>query len=394
MLMCLPLMMAGCSKDNNEDTPVGPDPEIPNENASGYIEFTGSVLPFTRSNVDEASANEAHLYAWTKEKVRKTIVSASLQREAYVDLVFYKPKKASFTIDPGYVTLTRNVDDPTVWEYSPKLKWSDFVDNPISFLGIIEPKDCKAPLTFEGSEKPFELSRHAGYTEYDATYNESYYNSGDLNDVMIAYARECGYEEFGDSMEVDLNFRHLFPRFILNAKLGEQNALEVNVKEAYLYGIQVNGKKSIDADCDFNDSWTTQTSPLSQYIQMDLSNPVKLTGEAQPLVDSGHEPHLVPQQVKPWTSYVNRDGAGIIMYVNIRNIHDGSWIVGNENEYGYVHIPFPVEKLEMGMMYNIDIVFGAMYRDNGTACGYQLSYQPQIVEWDVNSEYVELMKKK
>ncbi|MCF0175804.1 MAG: hypothetical protein HUJ94_03110, partial [Bacteroidales bacterium] len=61
-------------------------------------------------------------------------------------------------------------------------------------------------------------------------------------------------------------------------------------------------------------------------------------------------------------------------------------------KYELVYVPFPIEKLEYGRIYNIEIEFGALYRENGAAYGYQLSYRPQIVDWDTESENVELKK--
>lgn len=389
MLMCLPLMMAGCSKDNNEDTPVGPAPEIPGENASGYIEFTSNLFPLTRAIVNEDAARKAYLYAWTQEPMEKNytiqLVGFSYTRTSYDDLV-----TVSEIGEPAPIMLTRNQDDLLIWDYENKLSWAPYMSNPVSFLAFIEPEEGKTQMRFLERERPHEIERIVKETEYDAINKEYYYNSGDLNDVMMAYSRDCTGEEFSDK-EVDLNFRHLFPRLVLNAKVAD-NTLEVNVDQAYFFGLQTNGKHKTDTDDTFSEAWTCPVSPLNQYVQMDLSSPMKLTTDFQPVVDKGHEPHLIPQQIKPWTSFANRNGAGIIMNVNIRNTHDNSWIVGNASEKELVYIPFPLNKIESGKIYNIDVVFGTQNRENGTAYGYQLSYQPRIVDWDTENENVELKR--
>lgn len=391
------MLMVGCSKDDNEDSPVNPDPVIPDENASDYVEFRSNMTNFTRVNVDEANVTEARLYAWTKDE-KEVIYKVSQDRvslkemTAYTDLVFYDNPDFGNMLLPGYATLTRSVDDPTMWDYTNKIRWSTFENSAVSFLAVVEPKDCRNGLRFSSLTKPHVISRPVPEAEYDAMNHEYYYSSGDLTDVMVAYTRNCKPEDYDGKQEVELNFQHLYPRVVLNGRVDDDNSLEVNVKEAYICGLQTQGNFLLDANNSFNDEWLSFGSPLYQYIQMDMSSPLKMTSELQPLVDKGHEPHVIPQQVKGWTAYVSRDGAGIIMLVNIRNTHDKSWIVGAENEYEYVYAPFPLESLESGKQYNIDILFGALYRDNGASYGYQLSYQPEIIEWETESENVELWR--
>ena len=132
---------------------------------------------------------------------------------------------------------------------------------------------------------------------------------------------------------------------------------------------------------------------MAQYIQMNLSKPVKLTSDYTLLADPGQEPHVLPQNVKAWRSFTALDGAGIILSAKIRNINDNSWIVGNNTEYDLVFAPFPLEKLEMGRSYDVNLVFGTQYRANGAAYGYHLSYMPQIKDWDTESEDIELVRK-
>lgn len=391
MLMCLPLMMAGCSKDNNEDTPVDPDPEIPGENASDYVEFVGNMYTFTRAAVNEETANKAYLYAWTQRPGEKTYTitmkNGSKDKITTYDDFVTAPEDGNATP----IMLTRNADDPLLWEYDHKLSWEPFMTNPVSFLAFIDPQGEQPQMRFLKKESPHDIERTVKEYEYDNMNKEYYYNSGDLNDVMMAYSRYCTGEEFAGKKEVELNFRHLFPRLILNARVAD-NTLEVNIDEAYFYGLQTNGKHQTDTDATFNEEWTSTISPLCQYVKMDLSKPVQLTTSFQAVVDKGHEPHLIPQMIKPWTSFANRNGAGIIMNASIRNTHDDSWIVGNESAKELVYIPFPLEQIETGKIYYINVVFGTQYRENGTAYGYQLSYQPQIVDWDTESENVELKR--
>lgn len=394
ILMCLPLLMAGCSKDHTEV--IDPDePEIPGENASDYIEFTSSMTPMTRANVDEDAVHEAQLYAWgtkvSTQKVTLTLDGFKTTVYGQTDCLLYGAETED-ALKPESVTLTRDGSDPTVWDYSPKLSWKTENGNNLSFFAITQPRTSKAPVFFREAKAPHVFGREAEPAEHDALNDEYYYASGDLSDAMVAYTYDCTTAEYANRKEVELNFRHLFPRVVLNAKLGEKNALEVNVNEAYIYGLSVNGTHQTDTEESFNEGWRTMQSPLTQYIQMDLSQPVKLTADLQPLVDKNKEPHVIPQKVKPWSSYSSQNGAGIILSVNIRNLHDKSWIVGREGEYELVYLPFPLEQLESGRIYNIDLVFGTMYRDNGSIFGYQLSYQPQIVDWETDTENIELKK--
>lgn len=401
MLMCLPALMVGCQNDDIED-PVNPDPEIPGENASNYVEFKGNMMNFTRTtNVNEATATEARLYAWTRDE-REVSYKKQLGLTQWTTVknstnqVYFTNPNGEYPIVPHYTIMTRNMDDPTMWDYKDKISWSMFHNNPGSFLAVVEPEGCMYGLEFCKNylwdKKPVEISRTVPEVEYDDMNDEYYYSSGDLSDIMVAYTHDCTAEEYEGKKEVELNFRHVYPRVVLNGRVDDSKSLEVTVKEAYIYGLQTQGTFRLDRNSTYDEGWERGKNPLSQYVQMDISSPLKMTSELQPLVDKGHEPHVIPQKVKGWTSASSQDGAGIIMLVNIRSTTDNSWIVGAENEYEYVYAPFPLESLQSGRVYNIDILFGALYRDNGTAYGYQLSYQPQIVDWDVESENVELKK--
>lgn len=392
MLMCLPLLMAGCKDGSSDDKPVNPDPEIPGENASDYVEFKSNMVNFTRANVDETNAVKAKLYAWTKIEREVSLNNNGQQGKAFIDQVFYTAPDFNQQAQPAYVSLSRSKEDPTLWDYKDKVRWSMFQLNPVSFLAFIEPDECRYGLEYYSISKPHSIARPVKEKEYDATNKEYYYRSGDLTDIMVAYTRNCKAEDYEGKQEVELNFQHLFPRVILTGRVDDELSLEVKVKEAYIYGLQTQATYRLDTGNSFNDGWTSSSSPLTQYIEMEMPGTIRMNAEPQPLVASGREPHVIPQKVKAWTAYALRDGAGIILTVNIRNTHDNSWIVGSDNEYEYVYVPFPLESLEAGKQYYIDILFGALYRDNGTPFGYQLSYQPEIVEWDTEEESVELKR--
>lgn len=383
MFLCLPLFLAACS--DKEEIEPEPGPIGPDDNASGYVEFKGNVMPITRALVDETEANTANLYAWTQ---RNNPVGYS-----NTDLIYYERygMGAYFIVRPDYALLRRNADDPTIWENSrneEKIKWSDYRSNPLSFFAVIGEANT---YKFEEITRPHKFVRKVKGS-YDKLNDEYNFQSGDLHDLMFAYTADCTAEEFEEKKEVPLNFRHMFPRVMLNAHLGKNNALEVKVKHAQIYGLQVNGHHLIYPTKSFEDNWTCNESALSQVIEMEMAQSVTLTADPLPLVDAGKEPHVLPQSVKPWTNLVCNDGVGIILDVIIRNLNDNSYIVGTSDRYESVFVPFPVNKLEMGHMYNIDLEFGTTYRENGTATGYKLSYQPQIVDWDVESENVELKR--
>ena len=72
MLICLPLLVAGCSKEDEEVKPFNATP-------LDYVSFEGNMVSMTRAKVDEANANTAYLYAWQDSSIlvgSKTINSA------------------------------------------------------------------------------------------------------------------------------------------------------------------------------------------------------------------------------------------------------------------------------------------------------------------------------
>lgn len=395
ILLCLPLMMAACSEDIEGGDPT-PDP-TPEENDTEYIEFKGNMMPMTRSAIDESKASTARLYAWSN--VEK-ISTNSTKTFFYHTLCLFNSSEATpmsaghFVSNPDCITISRSVDDPTVWDYENKIRWSDYAGEGLSFLSVIEPEGRKT-ITLETLDKSVQLKfgRNIDPSEYDEMNKETYYKSGDLTDAMVAFVTGCTAYEFAGKKEVELNFRHLCPRINLNAKLGEENAIAVNVKEAWIVGLHVNGYLAANSETKLDENWINLCgAPQYNFIEMNLSNIVSLTSDYKPLVDMGAEPHVLPQKVKGWTTFAHRDGAGIVMRVNIRNLRDKSWIVGSESKYALVYVPFPLDKLETGHIYDVNIVFGAQYRENGTVNGYQLSYQPQIVEWETESENLELKR--
>ena len=393
MLMCLPLLMAGCSKDNDDIDPG--DPEIPGENASDYVEFKGGMQHMTRFIMNDDSIYDAILYAWCKFPYEAEVKMAlGVTREVKTDLMYYT---YSFLrgVDPDYVTMSRNHDDPSVWNYTSKLKWTDPLSKDgLSFLAVCGTDDKEVYLSQITSRH--RLVRSKNCIDYDAMNGEYTYSSGHLSDVMVAYALDCRPADYKDSVgykEVELNFNHIFPRLTLNAKLEDNcNSLDVEVAEAYIFGLQLNGWHNIESGKSLGQDWTSSDN-LNTYIQMDLSQPKKLGYEYSALVDEGCEPHVLPQKVKSWTSFANHNGAGILLKARIKNLNDNSWIAGDSEGYELVYSEFPFDELKMGKIYDINLIFGPQYRENGHTFSYRLSYQPTIVDWNEESENVELYRK-
>ncbi len=409
LLVCLPLLLlAACSKPSDINEPEGGG-DVPSGDWEGNVEnpvtFQSFLLPITRSGINEQSVSEASLYAWSGKEKEVRVASSWETYTALTNLLYY-----NFTVvegimyyaelTPAHTTLTRSADDPTLWNCLHEVSWNDYQEDSLAFMALSGVQDN---LTISGAKGPLTIKRDVPYSEYDSVNKEYYYASGSLHDLMGAYTWGCkpgNYEiknakgEVEGYKPVELVFNHVLPRVCLNAKLGEINALDVEISEAYIFGLQVNGSQTVSQEHSFGEAWKgSSISPLQQYIQMDLKNSVKLTSEYQSLVDEGSEPHVVPQKVKPWSSYAARNGAGIIMKARIRNQHDNSWIVGGENSYELVYAPFPVDELKIGKIYDINLVFGTQYRSTGTPYGYQLSYHPEIKPWNPVDDDVELVRK-
>ena len=140
---------------------------------------------------------------------------------------------------PDCAVMTRSQDDPTLWNYDRKLLWKDYPGRKLSFMAVCEPK---GNVYLNPARQ---LVRSVSHSEYDATNHEYYYMSGDLSDAMVAYAYDCTAAEYEGKKAVTLNFNHVFPRISLNAKLGENNALDVEISEAYIFGLALNGSHRI-----------------------------------------------------------------------------------------------------------------------------------------------------
>lgn len=384
VLICLPLLIAGCSEKGLDEN--GGTGTI-DASSTSQITFRSNLEPMTRSVVVDSTANEAALYAWSdNEREVEVKVMFNITSTIETNLLYHTDRIPAY---PDCAVMTRSETTPSIWDYDRKISWKDHKNEHLSFLALC---GQRSHVSVDGIRKRSQrIYRNVPYSEYDSINNEYYYRSGDLGDLMVACAHEC--TESSDT--VDLNFNHIFPRVVINAKLGESNALEVEVDSTYIQGLQLNGNHPVLLHSSFTKGWEgSNISPLSQFIQMDLTTPVKLTSEYQALVDKGKEPHVLPQDnIKPWSCFSNHDGVGIVMCVKIRNQHDNSWVVGSENYPDLVFVPFPLDKLEMGHIYDINLVFGTQYRDNGTAYGFQLSYQPMIQSWETETENVELVRK-
>lgn len=405
MPVCMSLLLlAGCSKNTDIDKPDG-DKDKPSEVCANPVTFKSFMLPATRSSINEQDLSEASLYAWSGKAKEVWAAASWTTFTTLTNLLYYNYEVVDFIVTyaeltPDCTKLTRSTDDPTLWNCYREVSWNEYQGDSLAFMALSGVQDN---LAISGTNGPLNIKRDVPYTEYDSMNQEYYYRSGSLHDLMGAYTWGCkpeGYAienaqgEVEGYKPVNLIFNHVFPRICLNAKLGEANALYVEISEAYIFGLQANGSQTVSKEHSFGEAWTgSNISPLQQYIQMELKYPVALTSEYTSLVDKGMEPHVVPQNVKPWSSYVSRNGAGIIMKARIRNLHDNSWIVGGANSYELVYAPFPVDELKMGHIYDINLVFGTQYRSTGTPYGYQLSYHPEIKPWDPVDEDVELVRK-
>lgn len=355
-LVLLPLASACSSDDEDFEEWLLPD----NENSTSFVEFDAMVhdMQGQSEDVTDMLLNEFQLYGFN------TALGYS---------VFGNTRSTT----PQSVTVTRNQDDPSQWDYKDPatgkvLKWDNLLKYPVSFYGIAGGGASLVTLGTKNKLATLKVEMPLG--------KDGCVSSSDTRDLLFATAlRLTPWQYMNDSTKIELPFQHILPQVALSASLANANDLEVTIQSATLMGF------TTAAEYDFNEAypqWTAYTPAKGKAnadIVMQLSEEVSLSEMPSALQDS--PAFIVPQSVKAWTSAARSDGAGIKLMARIRSKASQQYLVGAENGYGEIYVPIDATTFASNTGYTLQVSFSSLYNADGSL-GYRATYKPVVTPWN------------
>lgn len=355
-LVLLPLASACSSDDEDFEEWLLPD----NENSTSFVEFDAMVhdMQGQSEDVTDMLLNEFQLYGFN------TALGYS---------VFGNTRSTT----PQSVTVTRNQDDPSQWDYKDPatgkvLKWDNLLKYPMSFYALAGAGTSQATLGTKNKLATLKVEMPLG--------KDGSVSSTDTRDLLFASAlRLTPMQYMNDSTKVELPFQHILPMVALSASVATVNDLEVTIQSATLMGF------ATAAEYDFNEAhpqWTAYTPAKGKAtadIVMMLPEEVALSEALAAL--QNRPAFIVPQSVKAWSSAAHNDGAGIKLMARIRSKASAQYLIGSESTYGEVYVPIDVMTFASNTAYALQVSFSSLYNADGSL-GYRATYKPVVTPWN------------
>lgn len=354
--MLVPLVSA-CSSDDDDTVEEWTLPD--DNNSSVYVEFDAKVSDMAGS-------------ASTLDKFQVYGFNCALGYSVFGNT---RSKDAQGT------EVTRNRDDESMWDYlDPKtkamLKWATLLKYPISFYGISGPGADMVTIGSKGSLPTLKVEMPMD--------KEGNVDGNKTNDLLFARALRLDPRHYlNDTTKVELQFEHILPMVQVRASLANAGDLEVTVKEVTLMGMAAASEFNFN---EFSPVWTAyapKDMPATADVALSLQKPVALTVSPADMQDRGA--YVVPQTVKPWTSYIFKDGAGIRLTATVRSKANHAYLVGAEGEWGEVYVPMDDMTLVSGNVFTFNVTFNTIYNADGTL-GYRAVYHPIVTPWNYKDD--------
>lgn len=350
--MLLVPMVTACSGSDDDAVEDWTLPD--DENSSVYVEFDATVEDMNGS-------------ASTLDRFQVYGFNCALGYSVFGNT---KSKNAQGT------EVTRNRDDENMWDYldptsKAMLKWATLLKYPISFYGIGGEGTDMVTMGSKGNLPTLKVEM-----PMDEDGNVM---SSSTNDLLFAQALRLDPRQYmNDTTKVLLDFEHILPVVQVSASMANANDLEVTVKEVAVMGLASASEFYFN---EYTPSWANYTpkdKPATVNVVMSLKEPVNLTVAPADMQDRGA--YILPQSVKPWTSAIFKDGAGILLTATVRSKANHAYLVGAEDEWGEVYVPIDDQTFASGNIYTLSVSFNTIYNADGSL-GYRAVYKPIVTPW-------------
>jgi len=222
-------------------------------------------------------------------------------------------------------------------------------------------------------------------------------------DVDLMYACASAQTKSSNATKVPLYFKHALSQLVFKGKLSE-STLSVDVKNVEIHNIASSGTFSFANATTTSSSagagsWTVGKT-YADYVGGE-GGQVTSTSTAVDLVADDNAFMLIPQTLTPWTTTDSNpvtistadSGCQSYLKINCKITSAGAYLVGSDDSYGAVYVPFGAElgkKLEMGKKYTITLNFGVGYNEQGERSASKITYTVTVQDWTNGSASIAL----
>ena len=223
--------------------------------------------------------------------------------------------------------------------------------------------------------------------------NDGYpsYGGECLTDLMYATASGLTADSYNGT--VPLEFRHALSQLTFRGVLADET-LSVECEQISINNIGCEGTLSLSSG-----TWSGIDN-ITYYLTPQTKKSIASTTDTVTLIGDDHAFMLIPQTLTPWTTTSSNpvpittadSNKQCYLSMSCKIKKDGEYVVGSDDEYGKVYMPFGTElgkMLEMGKKYEITLCFGLGYNEQGEkiepSTTGPITYTVSVKDWSTTS---------
>lgn len=218
--------------------------------------------------------------------------------------------------------------------------------------------------------------------------SDEYENPKDNPDnIDVMYAISKNQTKSLNGGTVHMQFRHVLSQVTFKARTQTAN-MEVIIEGVKICNVNFSGTFTLpptDAD-PTQGNWTLSTVPLSNFTavkgkSIDIGNTDTEVSIDGPML-------FIPQKLTKWattaaspktTDQADNDKQSYLE-ISCKIKLDGSYIIGDENKFGKLYVPFGAD-WQPGKRYVYTLIFGGGYDENGNSILTPINFTADTKEW-------------
>lgn len=234
--------------------------------------------------------------------------------------------------------------------------------------------------------------------------SDEYGSSQPYIDVMYAIATDKRKADNGGI--VKLQFKHITSQIVFKAKKQPIENLDVEIKSIKLHNLETNGVFTIPTNRP--DLQPVQSDWKYQSLSYTCGLTVINKGDDEPKITIGTEAtdiststpmFLIPQKLTKWattaaspktTDQADNDKQSYLE-ISCKIKLDGSYIIGDENNFGKLYVPFEAD-WQPGKRYVYTLIFGGGYDKDGNPILQPINFEPSVEKWEDTNKDINIQQ--
>lgn len=229
--------------------------------------------------------------------------------------------------------------------------------------------------------------------------SDEYENPKDNPDnIDVMYAISKNQTKSLNGGTVHMQFRHVLSQVTFKARTQTAN-MEVIIEGVKICNVNFSGTFTLpptDAD-PTQGNWTLSTVPLSNFTavkgkSIDIGNTDTEVSIDGPML-------FIPQKLTKWattaaspktTDQADNDKQSYLE-ISCKIKLDGSYIIGDENKFGKLYVPFGAD-WQPGKRYVYTLIFGGGYDEHGQPILTPINFEPSVEKWEDTNKDINIQQ--